>query len=261
MLLAALLSAPIFPQAHALSCADGPDTPLPVDGATGVPTDVLPRVSMQGSGLDVYALFLVDELGQEVPVTLEEVENPGSTNMVWIRPDAPLEADASYSIYASAEGDTWGDWTLSTFTTGDGPSEGMPVAPEISGVTRDKGRDVWGSWNWLDVDLRTEGPSSFVVELASDEGFSDAREVQLTHWDGGEGAIELYVGDGLCGGPIPLEDDERWVRVARVDYAGNVSDFGVAPKAVGCSSAPGSASGLAGLLGLVLVAGARRRRQ
>lgn len=260
MSLVALLALSLVPQAEALSCLEGPDAPLPADGAVDVPTDVQVRVAMHWADTDTYSLHLLDELGQEVAATLEMVENPGSSDLAWVRPDAELSPNSSYSLHAGMNEQIWDDWALTTFTTGSAAQSDSPEAPAVLSVERDRGTDIWGSWDWLRIEVDSAAPASFLIEVATDETFSDARQAHVTEWNGGEGELELLVGDGLCGGNMPLLDGERWVRVAAVDYAGNISDFAAAEAPAGCSSAGGPASGLAGVLGFFLVALGRRRR-
>ncbi len=250
--------AALIPTADALSCVYGPGDAFPADGATGVLLDAIPRVSLSGAtSLEGFELvILYEDTGTLVPFTAAVVQNPGDTHMAWLTPDSPLSPETTYSIATLYGGDLEDAWRMSTFTTGDALSDGAPEVPVVLNAERDRGRDMWGSWDWISIQAES-GPATFRVQVASDGDFSDAREVDVIGY-GDEGWFELSVGDGVCGGPLPLERGDDLVRLAAVDDAGHVSAFSEAQRAVGCAAVPGGASLLGGLLGLLGV-GLRRR--
>lgn len=253
-----ILITALTPTADALSCMYGPGDAFPLDGAVEVTLDAIPRVSLYGlMSLEEQEVVLIDEAtGELVPVTIEVTENPGDTHMAWLRPDSPLQPETAYSVATLSSDDLEDAWRMSTFTTGSAALAGEPAPPAVLGADRDRGRDMWGSWDWIQIEVDSE-PATYRIQVASSADFSDAREVDVLASTYGEGT-ELSVGSGVCGGPLPLERGEKLVRVAAVDYAGNVSAFSEHSSA-GCSAISGASSLTGALLGLLAVIGMRRR--
>ena len=255
-MLAALIA--LTPTADALSCMYGPGDAFPYDGAAEVPVDVLPRTALYGSATDDFGLALIDEdAGTVVAATVEVSENPGDTHLAWIHPDTLLSPDTTYSVVTLDGGSIENAWRLSTFTTGAASDEAAPEAPSVVSTDRDRGRDTWGSWNWITIAVDSV-PASYRVQVATDADFSDAVEVEVVGHEEGS-SFALSVGDGLCGGPMSLPTGENHVRVAAVDYAGNVSAFSEHHSA-GCSTLSGRGSLAGMLLSVLAVVGLRRRR-
>ncbi|MFT4974295.1 MAG: hypothetical protein ACI8S6_000177 [Myxococcota bacterium] len=252
-----LVALTLTPTAEALSCIEGAGDAFPSDSAVGVSLDVIPRISLYGLAEVTQELVIIDEAaGTLVPFTAEVVENPGNTHLAWLRPDGPLSPDVSYSVAVLSGEDLDDAWRLSTFTTGDAALSGDPQAPTVLDVDRDKGKDMWGSWDWIRIGIDSE-PATYQVQVASSADFSDAEEIHLlaNSYDG----IELSVGSGVCGGSLELASGEQFVRVAAVDYAGNVSEYS-SSQSSGCSAVSGASSLTGALFGVLAVLGMRRRK-
>lgn len=249
---ALLASAP----SHALSCALYPSSPLPSQGATGVPLDVVPRVYLPKSLHD--GLWLVDEDGNEVPTTVELVENPTRSMLAYLRPDAPLAPNTRYlftTLDPSNDYDRVGEFSY--FTTGDKQTADLGEPAAVVEVVRDRGRDLDGSWDFFDMTIGEGAPASYVVQISDSARFGSVQEVERTASDVLEGTFSI--GSGSCTDDVSLRRGERWVRVASVDYAGNVSEFVELGAARGCSNLPGRAGAGLGVLAGLLLVGRRRR--
>ena len=140
MILALILT----PSADALSCMYGVDNGFPVYEATDVPIDVIPRMSVYGA-IDSQPVLIDLSTEERVSITTELVSNPGDTHTVWLRPDALLSPNTTYSI-VTFNGKTSLEDALfhTTFTTGEAESDGSVDAPVLLDADRDRGRDMWG---------------------------------------------------------------------------------------------------------------------
>jgi uncharacterized protein (TIGR03382 family) len=99
----------------------------------------------------------------------------------------------------------------------------------------------------------------YLVDVAGDAGFTDARTAHVLGWQSNAGTTDVSVGTGPCGGPLEIDGSDRFVRVRAVDAAGNISVISAGERAGGCSSLPSPLAPSA-LLVLLLAGLARRRR-
>ena len=247
----------LTPTADALSCMYGPGEPFPRDAAVDVPIDVVPRVSLYGIQ-EVGDLVLIEESsGQVVASEIEVVLNPGDVHMAWLRPQASLLPQTKYSLLASVVDDASEPWQLATFTTGDAASSEEPEVPAVLSIRRDRGKDIWGSWNWLDIEVSAAAPATYRVQVAGNDQFSDYREVDVISY--AEDFSTFSVGSGVCGGSLELEAGESVVRVAAVDYAGVASEF-TPTQSAGCSTLTGRGSLPAAIFSFLALFRLRQRR-
>ena len=138
---AALGAASIFiPQiAEACSCGGGPwiGASRPADGATDVPTNVIPWVERVGTPR------LFDSSGNAIAV--DEIRSGSSSfcsGEAELQPEAPLEPNTTYTLEIheseSFGGASGADIPKMTFTTGDGPVTEAPPAPPAIDVAQIK---------------------------------------------------------------------------------------------------------------------------
>jgi len=258
-----LAAAPIVQPspALALSCAWGPIASLPPDGATGVPTNAVLRVIYLSSGPDETPVTLLGPGGQSVDVTLELASGEGGGERTYaLTPFTPLEPSTTYRIAVGEHPEAPDPWILATFTTGAGPATQAPEPPVIIDTDRDAGSGEWGPWRYHSLVVEPAGaPVFYEVDVASTADFSSFRTVQVAPRSDGEHDV-VAVGVGLCGGSLPLERRDRWLRARTVDMAGQISETSAAARAGGCSAVAGPASGLGALL-LAGALGLRRRRR
>ncbi|MEL6342156.1 MAG: hypothetical protein AAFV53_03425 [Myxococcota bacterium] len=258
-----ILLTAFVPTADALSCLAGPGDVLPRDGARDVPVDAIPRIAMHYGQQEHVTIQLVEAGSDAVISTTQElVDNPGSTELLYLIPDASLSPETDYRIESLWEGET-APWVHATFTTGDAEMTATVEAPIVLDVSRDQGRSEWGSWRTINVDVDVDGapPASYLVQVSESEDFSEVQEIEMLGGIHDEGERRLGVGSGECGGTISLESGRYHVRVASVNYQGERSDFVDAGSSLGCSAAAGGATLWGALLGFIGVCGLRRRRR
>lgn len=269
LLLAALAAAP---PAFALDCDPLPTT-LPRDGATDVPTNVVLRLSADAED---DALHLFDaESGDAIATTRAPSPHAGDGEMLVLTPDVALDPNRSYALGIGDTLDAIGT-PLVTFTTGSSDDTEAPAAPDIVAAERDAGVDEWGPWRFNRLTVDEDEPVAYLIELASDDTFTDSRFVELSP-EGPDptNPVLVLAGSGPCGGAIDLEEPERHMRVQAIDMAGNLGEAAyafadgeepeisdelmpMAANGCGCSASPLQASTVLLLIPLTLIG--RRRR-
>jgi len=90
-------------------------------------------------------------------------------------------------------------WRMSTSTTGDEITVDVPTTATIAAVDRDRGRDMW---DWISIELDASAPASYRVQVATDEAFSDAREVAAVDYTTQSAGCCTASGQGSLPGAI-----------------------------------------------------------
>lgn len=248
--------------ADATSCPIDPRNPLPVDGASDVPTNVVPTFRILSDPLEDFEISLVNsETGEPVDITVALVDQAGAHEHVVVTPLAELEPHTTWTLDV-VEPVREGSLTVQ-FTTGEGPDHDAPAVPVLERTRRHSTEFTYT--------LIPPEPVAYVVEVASDEGFSDAVDVFLTSdghvFEGGE--IVFRVGTAAsrwvpsCDDEdIVLDNDQVWTRVAAVSAAGVISEFSEPENGsrLGCASVPGRVGAMwwLALLGVGLTCCRRR---
>lgn len=246
--------------ADATSCAINPDNPFPVDGATDVPTNVVPTFHVYEGDLEEFDISLEDSsTGEPVDIAVTLVEQSGALHHLVVTPAAELAPHTGWTLHVV---EPIRDSSLTVeFTTGDGPDHDAPAVPVLEKIRRYSSEFVFTA-------IPPE-PVAYLVEVSSDESFSDADDLFLTTngkvYEDGEVIFRVGSSDSsrvpTCSpDDIILDDDQVWTRVAAVSSAGVMSAFSEPAEGsrVGCASAPGPVGAMGWLVvaGLVLI---RRR--
>jgi hypothetical protein len=247
-----LLFTALFPQtASALSCLEGVTHVVPADGSMNLPTNTLPVVWTAYNSLVQDDVQLVDVVsGESIDFTVTEQHGA-----YLIETEDGFNADTQYQLYGNVD-----EYEITVFTTGTSMDEDAPEQPVILNSSRDKDRDMWGSWDHLDLELdASEDTSYFLVEVAENSDFSDSTLILTTAWDNSS----ISIGSGLCGGNYSREDVKNieYVRVTAYDIAGNPSEESdvLQVRSFGCSTIAASNIGLWGIIGFLGLAVRRRR--
>lgn len=242
-------------QAYALDCLWGAYD-FNVTLADDVPTDVQIVANTTYSGEPEntgYPFELVHDDG-----TLQPVDVHWGGYFLRITPTADLKAGGWMLT-----GGLYYDYAV-TF------SVGSPTAPSLDAPTgldaeRTRSTSDWGEERGITLTFdEVTGASHYEIEMASDDGFTDAVATISPYRN-------VFLGDGLCGSTIDdyQHDVTKVVRVRAVDLSGNTSAFSdpieVQPGlldrlAPGCSTTAG-VPWSASLLGLLVGVVGWRRRQ
>lgn len=244
--------------ARALDCAWGPIHTSPENQSEQVPTNAVIRVVYLYATIDDVPLSLYDPHDEPVPSDIDLVSDGGAGERVYtLTPAEPLDAATTYRLFADPDPDL--QRPLSSFTTGDGPWTVAPSTPRVIDTSRDFGRNMWGSSRFHRLTVEApEEPMFYEVDVASDPDFADERTVQVPGLRAEEG-LSIRIGTGLCGGNLPIERQDRWLRARAIDLAGNISGSSDVARVGGCSSIPAPLSAL-GALAVLGLLGLRRRR-
>ena len=236
--------------AHALSCRHGFTDSIPSNHALDVPTNVAPVLLFAGGSEETELTLTHIESGRGIDFSVTPL---GSKNVLQIQPMEELLPNTKYALGLYNQ---WYQMTGDsiTFTTGSSADTTAPKEPKIIDIQRDFGRDYWGSWKWLDIELESSNADGlYRIEVADNEAFDNSEVIYVDSYDS-----VLYVGRGLCDQNMKTAaNDVKWVRVSAIDLAGNQSD-GPEAYASGCSSVSQPANPLLLLLTLPLLVFRRR---
>ncbi len=251
-------------RAWALSCAFGPTAMSPDWDTEEVPTNVVVRLQETGGSSGEARTWRLVEEGTDREVEVVVAQDAFASHEVWsVTPASPLAPDTAYTLYDLTEADLsdgfdpeLDGWGVTSFRTTEGQDTEAPEAPEIVRVRKVRSTSMWGASAEVRVLLLpTEDTVHYRLTLEEPDGSS--KVVWAVGWARDDGLIEVSVGEGVCGGVYPVNTQPIRVSVEAVDLAGNVSARSEAPRATGCSTSSGSATGLLALLGLPWM---RRRR-
>jgi hypothetical protein len=230
--------------AHALDCAAGVYDANVRDAV--VPQNVQ-IVAPYAYDVQPDGVWLEDADGEVVATTVEVADQ-----FLTVLPADPLLHPGDYTLRS--------EWMEARFTVEQGEDLEAPSSPWFE-VSRHKDRSEWGTEEglWLTMGPSLKRGEHFEIEVSTDEDFTQAHTVVALH-------SEILVGRGLC--DATFDDYDRktdyFVRVRRVDAAGNASSWGREDEGgfmecgMGCNAAGGL--GLSGWLAGVLVVAGRRRR-
>ncbi len=258
----AFLTALIPQEAQALSCDNGVRIVSSQIHKGTVPVNAALILKFGWYSPDESVTRLVNaETGEEIEHRLELIDDNES---YFIRPANQLPADTEIMFEVShVEGGFMGGDLFQT--NGDTDLE-SPDAPEIYSATLDISEDIWGGWEWLQLQLKNlEDGESVLIEVADNDAFNDSETTVVVDRSG-----LAHVGSDPCGSNL-LSDIEtiEYVRASVIDIAGNFSaeskvfsvyEDGPMLECRACSSAAGPLSSLLPLFALPIL-GLRRRRK
>ena len=251
----------ISPQAHALSCEEGPVAYLPDNSATDVPVTVIPVVESVFTAPSTYEVALREAEGDIVATDIVDIEVGGDLFRQLV-PWQVLDSNTTYELY-SAEG----DWVMSSFTTGIAEDVDAPGAVSISSISGEHHKGEWGPSTLLSLTIDStdaDGDVYFELEITADDSIDTVYQMGSQGTFGGGPCLSNFT--GLTTGAT-VE-----VRARAIDTSGNVGDWSDPSFAtivdttsvdeednhVGCSVAPAGALGVGWLLALAGIAARRR---